>query len=133
MTLLKILLADDTMLLRLCIAEELRDLGHEVIEAPSGEAAIRALSTGVFDGVILDVQMPPGNGLSVLHYMEAGGNTPPTLVQSSEPQFRTAEHGLLELGTVIPNVFGQFARFRLKDGNMIENVLTFIAGIAPQQ
>lgn len=55
----RILVVEDDVLVRLLIADGLRDAGLQVIEAHSGEAALGYLSTGSdVDLVFSDIQMP---------------------------------------------------------------------------
>ncbi|RYG32478.1 MAG: response regulator, partial [Burkholderiales bacterium] len=59
----KILLVDDDVLIAMSTADMLVDLGHEVVEANSGEDALSALSRdGGFDLMITDFSMPGMNG-----------------------------------------------------------------------
>ncbi|WP_421997749.1 response regulator [Reyranella sp.] len=59
----KILLVDDDDGVRVEIEEQLRDMGHEVVAASSGEEALKALErAGDFDVLFTDVVMPSGIG-----------------------------------------------------------------------
>jgi diguanylate cyclase (GGDEF)-like protein/PAS domain S-box-containing protein len=53
-----ILIVDDNPGKRTAIASIVRPLGHEVIEAESGEAALKAVLASTFAVILLDVQMP---------------------------------------------------------------------------
>jgi CheY-like chemotaxis protein len=55
----KILVAEDEALVRLLICEDLADLGHEVVQARSGDEAAELIGqhTG-FDLVFTDIRMP---------------------------------------------------------------------------
>jgi CheY-like chemotaxis protein len=54
-----VLIVDDVLLVRMWIADFLRGRGFEVIEAASGEEAIRALEAGLpIDVVLSDLYMP---------------------------------------------------------------------------
>lgn len=54
-----ILVVDDEVLIRLVIADALRDEGYAVVEAASGDEAYELLSAGVpADLLITDIQMP---------------------------------------------------------------------------
>jgi PAS domain S-box-containing protein len=60
---LRVLLVDDDALIAMSSADMLADLGHEVVEAYSGEEALRHLADGaVFDVMITDFSMPKMNG-----------------------------------------------------------------------
>jgi diguanylate cyclase (GGDEF)-like protein/PAS domain S-box-containing protein len=57
-----ILLVDDDPAKRLAIEAVLEPLGHPVVEAASGEAALRAVMTTTFAVILMDVQMPAMDG-----------------------------------------------------------------------
>lgn len=57
-----ILLVEDEILIRMALAEYLRECGYAVLEAGSGDEAIAVLQAGeTIDIVFSDVQMPGGN------------------------------------------------------------------------
>jgi PAS domain S-box-containing protein len=57
-----ILVVDDNAAKRLSIISMLEQLGHETVEADSGEAALRAVIKRSFAAIVLDVQMPGMSG-----------------------------------------------------------------------
>jgi diguanylate cyclase (GGDEF)-like protein/PAS domain S-box-containing protein len=57
-----ILVVDDNAGKRLSITSVLETLGHTIIEAESGEAALRAVLTQTFAVILMDVQMPEMDG-----------------------------------------------------------------------
>jgi Nif-specific regulatory protein len=62
----RILIADDNDSLRRGLARALSAAGHDVEEAPNGNAAIERLHEGAFDVVLTDVKMGGSDGLDVL-------------------------------------------------------------------
>jgi DNA-binding NtrC family response regulator len=62
----RILLVDDEDGVRTLMAGFLRRKGHEVVEAASGRAALRALETELVDVVVSDINMPDVDGLEVI-------------------------------------------------------------------
>jgi diguanylate cyclase (GGDEF)-like protein len=58
----RILFADDSRTMRTQLADQLRSMGHEVIEAQEGRQAIEMFQQREPDLVILDVDMPVMNG-----------------------------------------------------------------------
>jgi DNA-binding NtrC family response regulator len=62
----RILVADDHDSLRRGLAQALADAGHDVEEAPNGNAAIEKLHEGFFDVVVSDLKMGGSTGLDVL-------------------------------------------------------------------
>ena len=62
----RILIADDHDALRRGLARALTEAGHEVDEAPNGNAAIERLHESYFDVVLSDLKMGGSDGLDVL-------------------------------------------------------------------
>lgn len=65
---MKILLADDERGIRLTLAEDLEDAGHEVVAVEDGELAMREIKKQKFDCLISDVVMPKVDGMSLLRF-----------------------------------------------------------------
>ena len=61
-----LLLVEDEAPLRAAVAEQLRDLGFEVVEASTGEAALEALAEFAFDILITDLRLPGIDGTGVI-------------------------------------------------------------------
>ncbi len=61
-----LLLVEDEAPLRAAVAERLTDLGYEVVEAPSGEVALEALTEFAFDIVVTDLRLPGIDGTRVI-------------------------------------------------------------------
>ena len=66
----KILISDDSKLLRKQLREELEALDCEVIETENGKEAIAESLGDRPDGVILDIVMPEVNGVEVLRVIK---------------------------------------------------------------
>jgi signal transduction histidine kinase len=64
---MKVLVADDIFDSRQELLQTVRNLGHEAIEARSGEAALRLIETEDPDVLLLDLLMPGMNGFEVAH------------------------------------------------------------------
>jgi two-component system response regulator AtoC len=62
----RILIADDHDSLRRGLAQAIAEAGHDVEEAPNGNAAIEKLHEGFFDVVVSDLKMGGSTGLDVL-------------------------------------------------------------------
>lgn len=62
---MKVLVADDIGATRQELLQTVRDLGHEAIEADSGEAALHLIETEHPDVLLLDLLMPGMNGFEV--------------------------------------------------------------------
>jgi len=63
---MKILLVDDDVFLRDMYATKFGELGHEVVTADTGEHALEAIETSVFDVILLDMIMPGMSGVELL-------------------------------------------------------------------
>jgi DNA-binding response OmpR family regulator len=63
---IQILIVEDDDLLRDTMAFDFERRGFQVLKAPSGKAAIEHMETKVPSLVISDMQMPDGDGLSLL-------------------------------------------------------------------
>ena len=62
----RILIADDHDSLRRGLAQAVAEAGHDVEEAPNGNAAIERLHEGFFDVIVSDLKMGGSTGLEVL-------------------------------------------------------------------
>jgi PAS domain S-box-containing protein len=71
----EILLVDDRSENLLALEAILEPLGHTLIRAASGEAALRALLTHDFAVILLDVQMPGMNGFEVARIVKSRERT----------------------------------------------------------
>lgn len=77
----QILLVEDTPDLALWLGAALRQTGMTVSFARDGHEALALLASGHgFDAVLLDLQLPGLDGLSVLHSLREQGDTVPVLV-----------------------------------------------------
>jgi signal transduction histidine kinase len=83
---LRILLVDDDQVDRMAVRRALRRAGvqAEVEESDSVDGAIEALRTGSFDCVLLDYQLPGGDGLRVVRTARGNGMTLPIIVLTGQ-------------------------------------------------
>ena len=115
---LKVLIADDSKMMRVMHVRSLRQVGYEVeaTEANNGEEALAAFEPGKFDLVIVDWNMPGMDGIEFVRAArekEQGmsGRTPILMItsQSTEEQMLKAkEAGVDNLLTkpVTPEALG---------------------------
>ena len=68
---MKILIVDDSRLVRIKLKAELFDRGHTVIEARDGEEALMFIADKSPDAVFLDIILPKLDGCSVLRRLRA--------------------------------------------------------------
>lgn len=71
-----ILIVDDDGVMRDALREAISDLGHDVHEASSGEAALACLEREAVQAAFLDLRMPGIDGLEVLRRIRARGTLP---------------------------------------------------------
>ena len=97
---LKILISDDSKLLRKKLREELENLGCEVIEAENGKEAVMKDLQEQPDGVILDIVMPEVGGIEALQVIKEVNPEIPVVMLSSAgtPQklMKTLELGAMD-------------------------------------
>lgn len=63
---MKILIVDDSRLVRIKLKAELSDRGHTVIEAKDGDEALQRIEKDAPDAVFLDIILPKIDGCEVL-------------------------------------------------------------------
>ena len=80
---LRILITDDSRLLRKKLSEELEKQGCEVIEAVNGKEAITLILEQEPDGVILDIVMPVVGGIEALEFIREVAPDVPVVMLSS--------------------------------------------------
>lgn len=59
---MKVLVVDDSKSIRMLVSQSLAELGHEVIQADTGNAALDCIETNDIDLIMMDVEMPGMNG-----------------------------------------------------------------------
>ena len=94
----RVLLVEDEGFIRHITAAVLRDEGFEVVEAWSGDKAVRLLSGGTtFDVLFTDVQMPGVlDGVDVAIHARGWHPTSPVLVVSGYAPYLMTRLGVLE-------------------------------------
>lgn len=68
---LRILVAEDTPASQLVIKTMLEKLGHKVQTAVNGQEALEAMDDGIFDVVLMDLEMPKMNGIEATEAIRA--------------------------------------------------------------
>lgn len=77
-----VLVVDDDTTLARSLSRSLAGFGWEVDVAHDGSEALRMLSERTFDALVLDLQMPETDGLSVIERLRDGSSRPLTILLS---------------------------------------------------
>ena len=85
-----ILIVDDDAGDRAMLRGILSSAGHRVVEAADGEAALRQVSAGAFDVVLLDLKMPGMGGMEALRHIRQINPALPVLIMTAYATVETA-------------------------------------------
>jgi CheY-like chemotaxis protein len=97
-----ILVVDDEVLIRMVVAEHLRDCGYRVIEAGDGEEAIAVLQVDDrIDIVFSDIQMPKRNGFELAQWVRRERPGVQMMLTSGGIKAAEIAHDLCESGPLI--------------------------------
>ncbi|MCR5295696.1 MAG: response regulator transcription factor [Lachnospiraceae bacterium] len=91
---MKILLAEDTRDLNRAVSAILTHEGYDVDSAYDGEEALRFLSSGSYDAVVLDIMMPRLSGIEVLSSLRKMKDTTPVLLLTAKAEVDDRVAGL---------------------------------------
>jgi CheY-like chemotaxis protein len=89
----KVLIADDDLLVRTMLSDFLAELGHQVVAAANGAEAVALCARETPEVLVLDLLMPRLSGLDALKEMRQAGCTAPAVLLTaiSDPSFREME------------------------------------------
>jgi DNA-binding response OmpR family regulator len=93
----RVLVVDDSSVVRGFLQNYLSQDGHEVITANTGEDALEVISRQNVDLVFLDLLMPGMSGVDVLRTLSESPNRPPVIVLTADIQDTTRTE-VMELG-----------------------------------
>ena len=91
---MRLLLAEDERSLSRAVTVLLRKNHYEVDPVYDGEEALDYLSTGNYDGAILDIMMPKADGMEVIRRLRAGGSRLPVLLLTAKGEVEDKVLGL---------------------------------------
>ncbi len=94
MTGARVLVVDDSITVRMDLVEALEQAGFVATACATLASARAALAAGPYDLVLLDVQLPDGDGLSLLEELRSAGRQPRVMVLSSIDEVRDRSRGL---------------------------------------
>jgi diguanylate cyclase (GGDEF)-like protein len=86
----RVLVVDDDASIRGVVAEVLRDDGHTVVEAGSGDEALAQCGTDGFDLVLTDIRMPGMDGISLLERLRTRYPSAHVVIMTSHASLDTA-------------------------------------------
>jgi len=93
---IRILVADDDPDISMSLSERLRWLGHEVVTAADGQAALAAVEAHALDLAFLDVSMPRLNGIEALKLIRNRWPNLPIVVVTAYGTIRLAVEAMKE-------------------------------------
>jgi two-component system, NtrC family, response regulator AtoC len=82
----KVLIVDDERLVRWSLRQKCEEWGYFVMEADSGEAAMRLAEQESPDLVLLDVRLPDLTGIEVLDQLKKNGGASAVIMITADPQ-----------------------------------------------
>ena len=91
---MRILLAEDEKNLNRIITEALQDEGYSVDSCLNGLDALEFCSGAVYDVIILDINMPRMDGLTVVRHLRQQGNATPVLFLTARDSVADRVEGL---------------------------------------
>lgn len=91
---MRILIIEDSIILRENIAMGLRKLGHVVDESADGEDGLWRAEAGAHDILVLDLGLPKIDGMDVLGQLRASGNLAPVLILTARDSKENLVSGL---------------------------------------
>jgi CheY-like chemotaxis protein len=133
---IRLLLVDDDEVTLLILGALLQEQGFEVTTASSVAAALKLISSSVFDVLLSDLHMPgAGDGLTVVSAMRHANPEAVTILLSSFPEMRAAAQAiLLQADQILVKPVGiaslsEAIRQRLDDGLRPSRVVEDLATI----
>ena len=94
-----VLIADDSMFQRFVLAQVVKDSGHQVLEAKSGQECVEMVLASLPDLILLDLNMPVLGGLEVLEALRKNSLHTRAVVITADIQ-TTTKARCEELGAV---------------------------------
>ncbi len=93
----RILIVDDYEDIRLFLVDCLREIGFQADSATNGVEALALLQKHSFSGILLDLEMPVMNGITMLLQLQKDSNAIPVIVMSADTT-RSAMINAIEAG-----------------------------------
>jgi len=93
-TRMRLLFADDERNIRTVLTEELQHLGHTVVPCADGTEALKILQNEAFDALLLDLDMPGTDGLTVLEKAKALGSNADVIILTGKGTLEAAQRAI---------------------------------------
>jgi DNA-binding NtrC family response regulator len=81
----KVMIVDDERLVRWSLRQKCEEWGYAVVEADTGDAALRVAQSELPDLVLLDVRLPDMTGIEVLDQLNRDGDAPAVIMITADP------------------------------------------------
>jgi len=91
---MKLLFADDERNIRSVLTDELQHLGHTVVSCADGNEALQALQDKAFDVLVLDLDMPGADGLTVLERAKTLGSDADVIILTGKGTLEAAQKAI---------------------------------------
>jgi len=91
---MKLLFADDERNIRTVLTEELRHLGHTVVPCADGSEALKILQNEAFDALVLDLDMPGMDGLTLLEKAKPLGSNADVIILTGKGTLEAAQKAI---------------------------------------
>lgn len=95
----RILVIDDSKLARQTCRQILAEMGHESLEATSGQEGLAAAKRHLPDAIVLDLLMHEMDGREVLKVLRQQNSSTPVIVMTADMQTKTRDE-CLRLGAI---------------------------------
>jgi CheY-like chemotaxis protein len=115
----RILVIDDSQVIRDLLTDLLTDMGHNVVTAADGESGLALARTDTWDLCVCDCHLPRLNGYQILSEMSKFGSTMPFVFTDSLPD---ELHQQIAAATDFPCLRKPFDLNQLRD--VLQRVLT---------
>lgn len=89
-----VLVVDDEVKMQRILEIMLREMGHDVVRAGDGRAALDIVAREAVDLIITDMRMPQMDGLELVRELQARGTLPPTIMITAHGTVATAVEAL---------------------------------------
>ena len=80
----RVIVVDDSPIVRTLVSASLTEEGHEVLEAEDGQVFLDMTQHDTFDAILLDIMMPVKNGVDALREFRSRGDETPVIVITSK-------------------------------------------------